>query len=212
MLDKHNKIWETHLFTYINAEHHDIKKGALDFIYMLLDMGSKSDTAPNTKYKLYETDFRLFDRNESEEIQSIRRFCRDSVLDAVEKVNGIKKWNAEVEFRSAWAHISNNGGFHDTHAHPSCSWCGIYTVDQGDCKLGMKNGINKFISPFSTHSYRDAGTRYMAANESWDVVPMDGTLTIFPSYLLHSSWPYIGKIDRVVISFNSRINDDLIYG
>ena len=54
MLDKHNKIWETHLFTYINAEHHDIKKGALDFIYMLLDMGSKSDTAPNTKYILYE--------------------------------------------------------------------------------------------------------------------------------------------------------------
>ena len=53
MLNKHNKIWETHLFTYINAEHHDIKKGALDFIYMLLDMGSKSDTAPNTKYKLY---------------------------------------------------------------------------------------------------------------------------------------------------------------
>ena len=85
MLNKHNKIWETHLFTYINAEHHDIKKGALDFIYMLLDMGSKSDTAPNTKYKLYETDFRLFDRNESEEIQSIRKFCRDSVLDAVEK-------------------------------------------------------------------------------------------------------------------------------
>ena len=56
MLDKHNKIWETHLFTYINAEHHDIKKGALDFIYMLLDMGSKSDIALNTKYKLYETD------------------------------------------------------------------------------------------------------------------------------------------------------------
>ena len=24
MLDKHNKIWETHLFTYINAEHHDV--------------------------------------------------------------------------------------------------------------------------------------------------------------------------------------------
>ena len=41
---------------------------------------------------------------------------------------------------------------------------------------------------------------------------MDGTLTVFPSYLLHSSWPYIGKKDRVVISFNSRINDDLIYG
>ena len=39
-----------------------------------------------------------------------------------------------------------------------------------------------------------------------DISPENGILIIFPAYLLHSATPYIGEKDRLVVSFNSVIN------
>ena len=47
------------------------------------------------------------------------------------------------------------------------------------------------------------GNAYLSSNRI-DITPTDGTLLLFPSYLLHSGMPYSGESDRVVIAFNSR--------
>ena len=114
------------------------------------------------------------------------------------------------DLRESWAHITNNNGYHDAHKHLNTSWGGIYYVDVGECGdvvdengISRSNGTNRFYSPILYFTY-DPSMQYLR-NEAADIYPEDGVLVIFPAYLLHSATPYIGKKDRVVISFNSII-------
>ena len=67
------------------------------------------------------------------------------------------------------------------------------------------NGSNRFYSPIQYFTL-DQSMQYLR-NDVADICPEDGVLVIFPAYLLHSATPYIGKKDRVVISFNSIITE-----
>ena len=115
------------------------------------------------------------------------------------------------DLRESWAHVTNNGGYHDAHKHLNTSWGGIYYVNAGECgqtkdnngDLRM-NGTNRFYSPIQYFTL-DVSMQYLR-HDAADITPQDGVLVIFPAYLLHSATPYIGKRDRVVISFNSVIN------
>ena len=114
------------------------------------------------------------------------------------------------DLRESWAHVTNNNGYHDAHKHLSTSWGGIYYLSVGECGMvadengdSRMNGSNRFYSPIQYFTL-DQSMQYLR-NDVADICPEDGVLVIFPAYLLHSATPYIGKKDRVVISFNSII-------
>ena len=112
----------------------------------------------------------------------------------------------------SWFHITNDGGYHDAHVHNKCSWCGIYYLQAGECtptdESGPGNGINRLYSPLpSGGAYIDYGNQYRTMNQA-DIVPRDGLLLLFPSYLLHSALAYRGQRDRIAISFNSQTTLD----
>ena len=201
--------WSTSFYEFENENHDDIKQEVLDYLYVYKNNydSREYDTAPLAKVgKIFETDMRFFHNAEKDvsfqlPIKSIQEFCMSAVREAIIHKNGEIPSEAAVIMLDSWAHITNDGGYHDTHNHANCSWCGIYCIEGGESSRETLNGVNRFHSPLSSNSL-DAGTHYLAAN-AWNWVPQDGHLLVFPSYLMHSALPYEGKIDRVVISFNT---------
>ena len=119
--------------------------------------------------------------------------------------------NLIPDLRESWTHITNNNGYHDAHTHLNTSWGGIYYLEAGECGevededgILRMNGTNRFYSPIQYFTL-DPSMQYLR-HDAVDISPENGVLVIFPAYLLHSATPYIGKKDRVVISFNSIIN------
>lgn len=168
-----------------------------------------SGVAPNAKAGLYESDFDLFADNHPG-LRKLADFCRETLQVAVAHVNGgeFAPHQLRVDLFESWCHITGDGGYHDAHVHPSCSWCGIYYLRIGSSSQnpgGAPNGGSRFYSPLQLGGrYQDYGNKYLNVT-SIDAPIRDGLLTLFPSYLLHSGLPYRGTVERVVIAFNARI-------
>ena len=197
--------WTTSFYLVENENHDEAKLGVLDYLNDIII--SEQYISPRAKGKgLKETGFNLFD-TEDQWITQIRKFCTKGVKTAVCHKNKIKAEEVHVKMLDSWAHITNNGGFHDAHNHPNCSWCGIYCVVAGESLSDTLNGINRFYSPLNSMTL-DVGSHYLATNSN-DWEPKDGVLIVFPSYLMHSALPYTGETDRVVISFNTIVERNI---
>ncbi|CAN5217266.1 hypothetical protein BH11PLA2_BH11PLA2_02730 [soil metagenome] len=166
-----------------------------------------SGIAPTAKSRLYESQFDLF---ADPALAQLVAFIDETLRVSVSHVNGgtVPPEQLHVSFDDSWCHITNDGGFHDAHYHPGCSWCGIYYLQVGDSNQNSStapNGGSRFYSPLATGGMcRDYGNHYRDVT-SLDPPIRDGLLILFPSYLLHSGLPYRGAEDRIVIAFNSRI-------
>ena len=200
--------WSTSFYMIENENHNEIKQKALDYVSDSLK--SEIVVAPRAKGGgLRETNFELFHKAKEAGVTghgvgSIYDFCLRGVATAVCHKQKISVDEISVKMLDSWAHVSNDCGYHDTHNHPNCSWCGIYCIEAGESSSETLNGINRFYSPLNSMTLDDMGSHYLASNSN-DWEPKDGVLIVFPSYLMHSALPYSGKIDRVVISFNTII-------
>lgn len=205
-------VWETQMFTVQNPLHSDIREPLLKLIYNLRDnqqQAIESEVAPTAKHALYESTLDLLQHPEPV-IGELREFIEDMLITVASAVNE-PFWpegaQARADIVESWFHVTENGGYHDTHAHPNCSWCGIYYVDAGECDISSRNGINRFYDPrHGADQYLDAGTAYLNGTGSWDFDAVEGQVVIFPSYLKHAAMPYFSKKDRVIIAFNSQIH------
>jgi uncharacterized protein (TIGR02466 family) len=120
----------------------------------------------------------------------------------------------ELELIGVWFQIQNGGSFHDVHSHGNCSWSGVYYVQVDSAEhrsahpqLGPLNGATRFYSPLFMHlggAYVDRGNAWMQ-QATLDVMPQEGDLVLFPSFLLHKAMPYSGDRDRIIVSFNAQI-------
>lgn len=201
-----NIVWPTCIFTMKWADHSlyalDLQKNIDEWS----NTEDESTIARHVKKNLYESKFNYFDQN-IECVQELQKFMLTAVSEICKDMNGdiwIKNKKYGIEITESWFHITKNGGYHDTHSHPMHSWSGIYYLNIGETQLETKNGINRFYAPFKS-DYVDRGNQYLT--NIWDVVPKNGLLVLFPSYLLHSALPYFGKNPRYVIAFNARVLD-----
>jgi uncharacterized protein (TIGR02466 family) len=202
-------LWATTLFTVSNPMHEQIAGGLKRHIYGLrekADAEVMSGVAGSIKTNLFESTFDFFS-SEVEEVKTLKQFCGQMTMEIVRHVNAAFWSTADqfsLSFQDSWCHVTTDGGFHEWHNHPNCSWCGIYYVDIGDST--PENGANAFYDPRSpSMSYVDHGTRYLEDDLRVRVPPENGTLLIFPSYLYHSGTLYRGERDRLLVSFNARI-------
>jgi len=199
--------WTTHIFTVVNPEHTAIKRGLIEHCYELEQRTPPSTVAPAAKANLFESRFNFF-QHEREDVRRLRDFCLASVHEAGATMNqGLWEPEARIQVLAveSWCHITRSGGYHDVHAHPMCSWCGIYYIDPGDADASQRNGVNRFYEPRgNVNAYSDYGSRYLNREGSIDMPASEGTLIVFPSYLRHSALPYTGKRDRIVVAFNTR--------
>ncbi len=208
------QFWPTSLYAFAWQEHADEAAGIISYLYQLRDeqeTNIASGIAPGAKSQegLFESDFDLLDRP-NEGIQKLKAFIQQSIKEAVIHANRstLDPSQLNVQIADSWYHITNSGGFHDSHFHGHCSWCGIYYLRIGDSgerkNSGAPNGGNRFYSPlWRGGNFQDFGNTYLSET-SVDPPISDGMLLLFPSYLMHSGLPYEGTEDRIVISVNSR--------
>jgi uncharacterized protein (TIGR02466 family) len=208
------QLWPAMVFNRIREDHEREAPALIEHLYAV-QAASKERIASGVALAaksmdgLFESDFDLFE-SDAAPIRSLRAWIEDSVRQAASVANGrqVPPERLKVEFTEAWCHITNSGGFHDAHYHGNCSWCGIFYVDAADCRptdaTGAGNGISRFYAPLGTGGLiQDYGSQYLANNRV-DILPTNGLLILFPSFLLHSGLPYRGDSDRILIAFNTK--------
>jgi uncharacterized protein (TIGR02466 family) len=205
--------WATTLYTVANPVHDQIAEPIKRFIYNYeaeREARIASGVAADLKGGLFESAFDFFQHDDDDAIGTLKEFCAKAVMEVAKHVNS-RNWttdsNFSLEYHESWFHITRQGGYHDFHNHPNCSWCGIYYFDIGDAT--RENGSNRFFDPrTAAHNHTDYGSAYLDGSSRYDTLPKDGDLLIFPSYLYHSAPPYHGIRDRIVIAFNASIHYD----
>lgn len=204
-------VWATPLFVAQLPDHEFLKDALLDVVYQQKSAQStaiQSLIAPSAKHALHESTLDFLEI-ENATVMEIKRTLEELVLEVASSLNQ-SHWPADVEADAhiieSWYHVTQNGGYHDAHSHPNCSWCGIYYLEPGDSATEGKGGVNRFYDPrVNAEHYSDPGTAYLASQGVWDFIPTEGQVVVFPSYLKHSALPYFGDKDRVVIAFNCTI-------
>lgn len=207
-------LWQTQMFALNYPDHEAIKSDLLKAIYANQEQQTvavESEVAIDAKHGLYESKLDFLTQP-IPAVRNLREFVEEMLGTVATAVNQ-EFWPpgsiGKAQITESWYHITQNGGYHDAHSHPNCSWCGIYYVDAGDCEIVTRNGSNRFYDPrFCADQYLDAGTAYINSNGFWDFQPTEGQMVIFPSYLKHSALPYFGQQDRVIVAFNSIITLD----
>ena len=206
-------VWASHIYCFKDEKHSSKKDELITYAYDLKNQGKTSGVADVAKKNLFESKFDFFN-SDLQVVQELKSFCEESLMSVVKDVNKYEDnyMNQLVpDLRESWTHITNNNGYHDAHKHLNTSWGGIYYVDVGECGevvdedgITRMNGTNRFYSPIQ-YFCLDPSMQYLR-HDAADISPENGVLVIFPAYLLHSATPYSGKRDRIVISFNSVIN------
>jgi uncharacterized protein (TIGR02466 family) len=215
MTDFPNKqsIWASHIYCFKDEKYSSKRAELTSHVYDLKNQGKTSGVTDIAKKNLFESKFDFF-KSDLQAVQELKSFCEESLMHVVKDVNQYDDdfMNQLVpDIRESWTHITNNNGYHDAHKHLNTSWGGIYYLNAEECGevededgILRMNGTNRFYSPIQ-YFCLDPSMQYLR-HDAADISPENGVLVIFPAYLLHSATPYIGKKDRVVISFNSVIN------
>ena len=215
MTDFPNKqsLWASHIYCFKDEKHSTKQDELISHVYDLKNQGKASGVSDIAKKNLFESKFDFFN-SELQVVKELQVFCEESLMNVVKDVNQYDDdFMSQLvpDIRESWTHITNNNGYHDAHKHLNTSWGGIYYVNAGECGsvvdedgISRMNGANRFYSPIQYFTL-DPSMQYLRHDVA-DISPEDGVLVIFPAYLLHSATPYIGEKDRVVISFNSIIN------
>jgi len=207
-----HSLWTTPILLAKNPDHARIKDGLVRHCYALEQRATKpieSGITPQIKSNLYESRFDFFRNTDVPEVQSLRQFCATALSHSIFRLfqqthpGQPVPPQLGVDLFEAWVHVTRDGGYHEPHYHPNCSWCGIYYLEVGECSLERGNGVNRFFPPVQI-GYEDFGSSVFGQS-AFSVPPEEGTMVMFPSYVEHSATPYRGKSDRIVVSFNSRV-------
>ena len=164
----------------------------------ILSLGEKQKTridshvSAHLKINLKESNFNLH-------TQDNKTFNRlfEWIRYEIENYNlALSQTKLECSITESWYHITEYGGYHGTHTHSNCSWCAIFYVDPGE-----EGGWNIFQSRESV-GHVDPGYFWWA--DMIKIQPEPGKLILFPSMLMHSAEPYLGKEkQRIVIACNT---------
>jgi uncharacterized protein (TIGR02466 family) len=172
---------------------------------------------------IYSSDDNLLQRyNTHEPLKELFNFISQGVFEIAQSVNGpiwqqLGSQRLNMNVVGAWFQIQNHYGFHDIHNHGNCSWSGVYYVQIDDAAkreqhavLGKQNGLTRFYGHqlnLLGGAHMDLGSAYLQRS-NFDVVPEEGTVVIFPSWLNHKALPYDGEKDRIIVSFNMQIHGE----
>jgi uncharacterized protein (TIGR02466 family) len=171
---------------------------------------------------VYSSPDDLLSRYTTPSMQQLFGFISQSVFEIASSVNGhiwqrAQAGRLQMHVVGAWFQIQNHYGFHDIHSHGNCSWSGVYylQIDPPETRtrhpnLGEMNGVTRFYSPrfdLLGGAHIDLGNAYLQESHI-DIIPEEGTLIVFPSWLNHKAMPYDGEKDRIIISFNAQVHGE----
>ena len=190
-----NDFFITPIFQFENL---DLAIKLKKFILNQKITGIESNVANDLKHNLSESNFDFFNNQEPIIIET-KNYLASCLKESLNNIQN-EKCDYKVNFLESWYHIGNKNSSHDIHMHANCSWCGIFYLQTDDKKNG---GSTVFNSPIKTNYY-DFGSFQMNETDI-SIIPEEGRVVFFPSYLQHYQAIYKGNKDRIVVAFNCRV-------
>ncbi|MCH8896062.1 MAG: hypothetical protein IH927_07355 [Proteobacteria bacterium] len=178
------------------------------------DDGVRNEIRRDTQHgELFESKFDLF-HWQDEPVKELAKFCHRALASTIFELSDY----SEDEFSKlvfdyhAWFHITKNGGFQALHHHQNASWSGIFCVDPGDSPQEFpQSGAVRFHDARGlADQYRDAGNGRLKMPARFGGYQVDheaGRLLIFPSYVDHEIFTYMGQRERIIVAFNCMVSD-----
>ena len=128
------------------------------------------------------------------------------ISSSIEQVMTDMNWDKEnqvVKINNMWAIINTGGSSNAQHQHGNSNISGAYYV-----RAPKNSGDIVFYDPRPAPVYfhPNAKSPNLLNAQVNSVSPKEGVLVLFPSYLDHSVNENLSNEERVVISFNIRIN------
>ena len=162
---------------------------------------------------LFESKFDLFHWPD-EPVKELAGFCHRALGKTIFELSDY----SEDEFSKlvfdyhAWFHITKHGGFQALHHHQNASWSGIFCVDPGDSppQHPHSGAVRFYDARGLADQYRDAGNNRLklpAQFGGYEINHEAGRLLIFPSYVDHEIFTYMGKRERIVVAFNCMVKE-----
>ena len=210
-MEQKNEItrnWSTVVGEFYNPDHDQIKKKLLVFFE---DYKKKqpSSRISNENFGLYESSYNLHQDN-NQDLQKIFQFISRGVFSVFQQASKgyILERGKEIKYRviikDSWFITYENGGFVAPHTHDNCSWSCVYYV-QSAKDPNKKNGATYLQSP-NARLKSDLGSEsYQHSLKNFE--PIEGKLVIWPSYIVHGSYPHLGEVKKAIISANLVITE-----
>ena len=135
------------------------------------------------------------------EIDQLKHWIVDAVMSMTVHTTGNPEIKVGLQV-SAWANVNRFGDFNTPHSHPQSNWSGVYYVRTGaEPADNQYSGMIEFFDPrFAVEMNKVPGDPFYGR---YKVRPEDGMVLVFPSWLLHFVYPYLGEDERISISFNA---------
>ena len=135
---------------------------------------------------------------------------KNRILDAVQEYADRCGWQGPREFiiKNSWLNVTVKGDSHNHHCHPGYAISGTYyyriNEEQGSISFNNPN-------PAMMHGQFPQG---QLSPQTVDVVPDDGDILLFPSWLVHTTRKNRSEEDRISIAFNIDIigGDEIAFG
>ncbi len=199
----------------IQFQHPDKDRLNRELKDLILHMEAQGDRFRDTVKRdtqggpLFESNFDLFYRPEKP-LRELAAFCHESLARAIFQLSDYSREEfARLEWEyDAWFHVTRKGGYQGLHNHNNASWSGIYCIDTGGEVPGRPDsGRVRFHDPrTNANYYADPGMERLKPPVHYggfDLTHQAGQLSIFPSYLLHEIFPFVGDGTRIIVAFNS---------
>ena len=108
--------------------------------------------------------------------------------------------HTKIAITDSWFHVAKKGGFHGLHSHSNTPLAGLFYVQDGNSNIG-NTWVNPFLSPID-NKHVQKWCPQCHTNEF-----VSGQLVLFPGWILHQAVPHNGDSDRIVIAFNSNVQE-----
>tara|TARA_B100000674_G_C37575665_1_gene793930 strand:- start:104 stop:709 length:606 start_codon:yes stop_codon:yes gene_type:complete len=197
MMKKPNLLFPTPVWT-LEFENY---KSVNEDMYNYIKSEQASDSSGINKSNIKGWHSKDFDLDHSEPKKFIK-----FISSSIEQVMTDMNWDKEkqvVKINNMWAIINTGGSSNAQHQHGNSNISGAYYV-----RAPKNSGDIVFYDPRPAPVYfhPNAKSPNLLNAQVNSVSPKEGVLVLFPSYLDHSVNKNLSNEERIVISFNIRIN------
>ena len=124
--------------------------------------------------------------------------------------NNIFKEGTRVKFSNVWCNINKKGDYNTAHLHPGCNLSGCMWIKTAkDCGKIVFDNPQAFNEMLMMKSYSDEYINFYNNVTDYYLIPKEGNVIIFPSYLQHKVEENQSNTDRISVSFNIEIEPPL---
>ena len=124
--------------------------------------------------------------------------------------NNTFKDNTKITFGNMWVNINRKGDYNASHVHPGSHLSGVMWIKTPKgCGNFIFDNPHAFNVECLMESYRDEYIKQYKNVTDYYLIPQEGNIIIFPSYLQHRVEENKYNTDRISASFNLLIEPPL---